>query len=130
MALSLWETISHYFMGSDLVPRPPEVSIKQLMINFFWSLVLWVGFPAYLYYLSQDVDNDRLLKVMGAIVSIVLIYYVIIYLLWMYSGTNIVFLRYTLGSLIGFSGLLFLGLLLFLARRGRHYNEVGGRRRY
>uniref|UniRef100_A0A6C0B2Z7 Uncharacterized protein n=1 Tax=viral metagenome TaxID=1070528 RepID=A0A6C0B2Z7_9ZZZZ len=128
MALSLWETIKHYFMGTDLVPRPSQPSIQELFINLFWSLVIWVGFPYYLYYLSRDVDNDRLLKAMGAIVSLGLIYYVIIYLLWMYSGTSIVFLRYTLGSLIGFSGLLFVGLLMFLAKRGRHYNE-GGRRR-
>jgi len=130
MALSLWETIKHYFMGTDLIPKPNEPTVMEQMLEFFWLLVMWIGFPAYLYYLYQDVNVERFLKAMGAIVCLVFIYYVIVYLLWMYSGTKIVGLRYTLGALIGFSGILYGGLLLFLARRGRHYNEeVGGRRR-
>jgi len=130
MAMSLWELIKHYFMGTDLIPKPDErkVTATEVMLQFFWSLVLWVGFPVYLYYLSQDVDNDRFLKAMGAIMSLIFVYYAIMYLLWMYSDTKIVAARYTLGTLIGFSGLLYVGLLLFLARRGRHYN--GGRRRH
>jgi len=132
MALSLWETIKHYFMGTDLVPKEnePKLTATEQMLQFFWLLVVWIGFPAYLYYLYQDVNVERFLKAMGAIVCLIFVYYAIVYLLWMYSGTKIVAFRYTLGALIGFSGIVYGGLLLFLARRGRHYNEeVGGRRK-
>lgn len=130
MAMSIWELIKHYFMGTDLIPKPSQPTIKEEILQFFWNLGLWVGFLAYLYYLSKDVDNDRFLKAMGAIMSLVIVYYLIVYLLWMYSGTKIVAFRYTLGTLIGFFGLVCIGLLMFLFRRGRYYiEEVGGRRR-
>ncbi len=130
MALSLWETIKHYFMGTDLIPKQGEPVATNPLLRYFWLLVLWVGFPAYLYYLFQDVNVERFLKAMGAIVSLVFVYYIAVYLVWMYSGTKIVTLRYILGSLIGFSGFIYVGLLLFLAKRGRYHNEeIGGRRK-
>jgi len=116
-------------MGTDLVPKQTPPTMMEQLVRFFWLLVLWVGFPGYVYYLSQDVDTDRFLKAMGAILTLVLIYYVIVYLLWMYSGTKVVAFKYILGTLTGLSGIIYVGLLFFLAKRGRHYNEVAGGRR-
>jgi len=64
-----------------------------------------------------------------AVICLFLIFNILQYLVSMYSGTKIVFLRYTFGTLIGCFGLLFVGLLLFLAKGGRFHNE-GGRRRH
>ena len=126
MGLSLWETIKHYVLG-DLEVKQKE---KPTQSGFPWWL-LFIFIPVYLVYLYQDVNVERFFKAMFAIVCLIFMYYVIVYTVWMYSGTKIVALRYTLGGLIGFSALLVGGLFMFLAKRGRYHNEVveGGRRR-
>jgi hypothetical protein len=132
MGFSLWELIIHYIKGTELVEKPKEPISVDSSTSLFWGLVVMVVFPTYLYYLSFDVDHYRFLKAMGAIICLIFIYYTIVFILWMYSSTNIVGLRYTLGGLIWFLSILYLGILLYLARRGRHYNEVveqGGYRR-
>lgn len=79
----------------------------------------------------QDFIGDTVLNIrmLIAVISLYFVFKILEYLLRMYSGTSIVFLRYSLGTLIGCFGLLFVGLLLFLAKGGRFHNE-GGRRRH
>lgn len=133
MGLTLWETLKHYILGDLEVKKKEE---KPTQSGFPWWL-LFIFIPVYLVYLYQDVNVERFFKAMFAIVCLIFMYYVIVYTVWMYSGTKIVALRYTLGGLIGFSALVFGGLIIFLAKRGRyHYEDAenrtegGGRRRH